>query len=304
MKTSIQQLRYLLAIAEEGSLTAAARRLSVSQPSLSEAVREVEEDARVLIFSRGRAGVTPTAEGAELLGYARQVMEAMDAMEGRFGGRAKAKTRFAVSAQHYTFAANAFAEMVAGFPGDAYEFAFNETQTRQVLEDVRNRFSDLGVMYLSAVNEGMLGKALRDNRLEFTELFRADPCAFMSRDHPLASRGAVDADDLAPYPQLSFIQGAYESPYYSEEPLVLPAERSIKVSDRAAIVNLMIGLDGYTVSSGIFPEYLQGDAIVSVPLRDAVPMRIGYVVPQGYRLGDLGRAYVEALARYAPVDNA
>lgn len=260
----------------------------------------MEEDARVRIFSRGRSGVTPTAEGAELLGYARQVAGAMDAMEGRFGGRPPAKTRFAVSAQHYTFAANAFAQVVEAFSGDAYEFVLNETQTRQVVEDVRSRFSDVGVLYLSPVNEAMLGRALRDNRLEFTELFQAEPCAFMSRDHPLARRATVDADDLAPYPQLSFIQGAYESPYYSEEPAILPADRSIKVSDRAAIVNLMIGLGGYTVSSGIFPEYLQGDAIVAVPLRGADAMRIGHVTPCGYQLDELGRAYVDALASYAP----
>ena len=302
MNITVQQLRYLLVIAEEGSFTAAARKLHVAQPSLSAAARAVEDDLGFPLFSRGRDGVRPTKEGLEFLGYARQAVASFDALETRFGAAPTARTRFAVSAQHYTFAANAFAELAQSIAQDAYELVYNETQTHQVNEDVRNRFSELGVIYLNATNEAALRKTLNDNRLAFHELFVASPCAFLRRGHPLAGRRRLASDDLALYPQLCFVQGTYESPYYAEEPEAIPSEKVIRVSDRAAIVNLMVGLDAYTISSGIYPEYLQGDDIVAVPLADAAPMRIGYIAPRRSQLSALGDAYVEALQAYAPRD--
>ena len=289
----------MIIIAERGSITEAAKELYISQPGLSGAVKEVEKEAGIAIFNRCRAGVALTKEGMEFLGYVRQVVQKMELLESKYIDKKPAKQRFCVSTQHYTFTANAFVELLQSFGQERFEFILNETQTHQIIEDVRNRFSDLGILYLCKNNENVLRKLFEEYSLNFYELFTATPHIFISKDHPLAKCASVRLDDLKPYPRLGFVQGTYESSNFSEELFSNePAERSIKVSDRAAIVNLMIGSEGYTISSGIFPKYLQGDAIVSIPLEEDEVMRIGYILNKDKELSELGEIYVEALRQY------
>ncbi|MDE6853078.1 MAG: LysR family transcriptional regulator, partial [Lachnospiraceae bacterium] len=251
------------------------------------------------IFNRCRTGVALTTEGMEFLGYARQVVQQMGLLESKYIHNEAARQRFCVSSQHYTFAANAFVELVQQFGQERYEFILNETQTHQIILDVRNRFSDLGILYLSRSNEHVLRKVLEENNLEFYELFTVTPHVFLRREHPLADKEKLRLEDLKPYPRLSFVQGNYESSHFSEELFSNDiVKKSIKVSDRAAIVNLMIGLDGYTISSGIFPKYLHGDSIISVPLEEDEIMRIGYILNKDGELSELGRIYIEALKQY------
>lgn len=298
---TIQQLKYILTAAEKGSITEAARALYISQPSLSSAIREVEKEAGLSIFNRCRTGIAPTKEGLEFLGYARQVLQQMELLESRYTGSQRPKQRFCISTQHYTFTANAFLELVRRFSQERYEFILNETQTHQILEDVRNRFCDLGVLFLSRSNEAVLHRAFDEYGLEFFELFPARPHVFIRRDHPLSQRERITLPELTPYPRLNFVQGVYESSSFSEELFSsLPSEKLIRVSDRAAIVNLMLGLDGYTISSGIFPSFLQGDNIISIPIDLPEEMRIGYVLNRGQSLSELGTLYVEALMEYSP----
>lgn len=296
---TLQQLKYMIAVAEKGSITKAAKDLYISQPSLSGAIKEVEKEAGITIFSRCRAGVALTTEGMEFLGYARQVIQQMELLEAKYISNEPAKQRFCVSTQHYTFTTNAFVELVQRFGQERFEFILNETQTHQIIADVRNRFSDLGILYLSHGNESVLRKVFDENSLDFYELFTATPHIFISKDHPLAECPSVRLSDLKPYPRLSFVQGTYESSNFSEELFSNESvEKSIKVSDRAAIVNLMIGLDGYTISSGIFPKYLQGDSIVSIPLDEEEIMIIGYILNKDDELSELGQIYVNALKEY------
>lgn len=296
---TIQQLRYMITVAEKGSITEAAKFLFISQPSLSDAVRQVEKEAGVTIFTRCRVGVALTKEGMEFLGYARQVVQQMELLEAKYINNEPPRQRFCVSTQHYTFTTNAFVELIQTFGQERFEFILNETQTHQILEDVRNRFSDIGILYLSKENESVLTKLLEEYDLQFYELLSASPHVFLRRGHPLAQRPLLKLEDLKLYPRLSFVQGNYESAYFSEELFsTVPVEKSIKVSDRAAIVNLMIGVDGYTISSGIFPKYLQGDDIVSLPLDEQETMRIGYVINRDKELSELGRIYVEALKKF------
>lgn len=300
---TIQQLRYMITVAETGSITEAAKVLYISQPSLSEAIKEVEKQAKVTIFNRCRAGVALTTEGMEFLGYARQVVQQMELLESKYIDDRPEKTRFCVSTQHYTFSANAFVELVKQFGQERYEFVLNETQTHQIIEDVRNRFSDLGILYLCKSNENVLTKAFEEYNLVFHELFTALPHVFLRKGHPLAKHGKVTFQELEPYPKLSFVQGAYESSNFSEELFSnISSEKSIKVSDRAAIVNFMIGLNGYTISSGIFPKYLHGGEIVSVPLDEKEIMRIGYLINSDRELSELGKIYIEALKKYKTDD--
>ncbi len=296
---TLQQLKYMIMIAEKGSITEAAKELYISQPSLSGAIKDVEKEVKITIFNRCRAGVALTTEGMEFLGYARQVVQQMELLESKYINNLPEKQRFCVSSQHYTFGANAFVELVQQFGQERYEFILNETQTHQVIKDVRNRFSDLGILYLSKNNENVLMKVFEENNLKFYEIFSATPHVFLRREHPLAKKETIKLEDLKPYPRLSFVQGTYESSNFAEELFSNETvEKSIKISDRAAIVNFMIGLDGYTISSGIFSKYLHGDSIISIPLAEDEIMHIGYILNKDKELSELGKIYIEALKQY------
>lgn len=296
---TLQQLKYIVAVTEAGSITEAAKKLFISQPSLSNAIKEVEKETNLTIFMRSRNGIALTKEGMEFLGYTRQVIQQMELLEDKFVSNLPEKTRFGVSTQHYTFTTNAFVEMVEQFGQDRFEFILHETQTYQIIEDVKNRFSELGILYLSKHNEAVIRKQLKENGLRFFELFTAKPHVFLRVSHPLAARVSVTLEDLKPYPRLNFIQGRYESAYFAEELYsTIPTEKSIKVSDRGAIVNLMLGMDAYTISSGIFPRYLQGDEIISVPLDEPEEMNIGYIINEDQELSELGQIYIHALEKY------
>ena len=298
---TIQFLKYIVSVAEIGSITEAARQLHISQPSLSAALKAAENEVGFAIFTRSRAGIALTKEGVEFLGYARQVIQEMDLLEDRFILSKPEKPRFCVSTQHYTFTANAFVEMVQKYGQERFEFILNETQTHQILEDVKNRFCDLGIIYLSDRNETFLQKTMDEMGIVFHELFTASPHVFLRAKHPLAEKKSLMLEDLQPYPRLNFLQGSYESADYSEEPFSTElSEKVIRVSDRAAIVNLMIGLDGYTISSGIFPKYLQGKQIVSIPLAEKEKMRIGYLLCKGQGLSELAEIYIRELKKYDP----
>lgn len=296
---TIQQLKYIITVAETGSITEAAKKLYISQPSLSNAIKDIEKETKQTVFHRSRQGIALTKEGLEFLGYARSVVQQMELLENRFVSNEPAKLRFGVSTQHYTFTSNAFVEMVERFGQERYEFILNETQTIQIMEDVKNRFSDLGILFISNGNKAIIRKELEDRRLQFFELFTAKPHVFLSADHPLAERKSVTLSQLRDYPRLNFIQGSYESSYFSEELFSdVESDRIIRVSDRGAIVNLMIGMNAYTISSGIFPRYLQGDAIVSVPLSEKEEMHIGYIINEHQELSPLAEDYIHALRQY------
>lgn len=286
-------------MAETGSITEAAKKLYISQPSLSNAIKDIEKETKLTVFHRSRQGIALTKEGLEFLGYARSVVQQMELLENRFVSNEPAKLRFGVSTQHYTFTSNAFVEMVERFGQERYEFILNETQTIQIMEDVKNRFSDLGILFISNGNKAIIRKELEDRRLQFFELFTAKPHVFLSADHPLAERKSVTLSQLRDYPRLNFIQGSYESSYFSEELFSdVESDRIIRVSDRGAIVNLMIGMNAYTISSGIFPRYLQGDAIVSVPLSEKEEIHIGYIINEHQELSPLAEDYIHALRQY------
>lgn len=301
MKITLQQMRYLLTIAETGSMVAASRVLSVTQPSLSEALSVVERELGFSVFTRGNTGATPTKEGLEFLGRARRVVQQMDNLERRYGGNQPEGVRFAVSAHHFTFAERAFLDVAQQVDTGRFDLVLNETQTQQIIEDVANCDSDLGVMYLSRSNEGAVGRVLDRNKLEFHELFEAVPHIFVRCGHPLASCESVSLEDLLPFPQLSFVQGSYESSAFSEEPLWAPSAKTVKVSDRGFATSFMLHSDAYTITSGVYPEFLQRGAITAVPIRSGERMHIGYVLPRGLTLDPLGEAFVTAMGMYANV---
>jgi DNA-binding transcriptional LysR family regulator len=297
---NLQQLKYALEVASKGSMNEAAKNLFISQPSLSNAIKEIEKEIKITLFIRTNRGVTVTNEGAEFLGYARQVLQQFNMLEEKYISEKTVKQHFCISTQHYTFAANAFVELVKEFGTSEYEFTLRETKTYEIIEDVKNLRSELGIIYLSTYNESVLLKLLRERNITFSELFTANPHVFISKRHPLSDKESINLDELDDYPCLSFEQGEYNSFYFSEEILSTRSiKKSIKVSDRATIVNFMIGLNGYTISSGVFPKYLHGDEIIAVPLNVDEVIRVGTIKHSDVTLTKLGEIYLDALKRFA-----
>ena len=295
---TLQQLKYVIEVADRGSITEAAKSLFIAQPSLSAAIRELEEEMATSIFVRKSRGVLLTPEGAEFLGYARQVVQQAALIEEKYIARQAVKQRFSVSTQHYSFTSSAFIELVRAHSDQAYEFTLREGKTYDTISDVKNLRSEMGVIYLSTFNEAVISKTLREANLVFSELFAAKPHIFVGRKNPLASRQSVTMADLVPLPCLTYEQGDQNAFDYSDEILsTLNHDRSIKVPDKGTIIDLMVGTDGYTISSGICPSYLRGEDIISIPLEVDEIIRIGVIAHKDYKPTPLGQEYLDNLHR-------
>ena len=248
---TLQQLRYVIMVAETGTITEAASRLFISQPSLTNAIHELEKEMNIKIFDRTNKGIHISKDGEDFLGYARQVLEQATLLEERYKGGNGGKQEFCVSTQHYSFAVNAFVDLIKKYGHDEYDFSIRETQTYEIIEDVATMKSEIGVIYMNDFNRVVLEKEIKSHNLVFNELMQAEPHVFISRKHPLAGRSKVT-----------------------------------------------IGLNGFTVCSGVIDEELNGKDIIAVPLDGEGGMHIGYVTHKNVSLSRLGEIYVEALKRY------
>lgn len=275
---TLTQLRYLIAIAEYGSINAAAHNLYASQSNLSNAVKELERELGITIFARSNRGVTLTNEGAELLGYARQVIEQADMLESRYTLGEQRRQRLAVSTQHYAFSVEAFIDTIAECDSEEYDFVLREVSTGQIIDDVRAFRSEIGILYTDSFNARVLDKAFTDAGVEFHPLFEAPVHVFVGENHPLAQKELVSLDDLAAYPRYSFEQGTQSSFFFSEEPLsALPHKRTIRYTDRGTLSNLLANYDGYTLSTGVLSSEMH-TGIASIPLDTDERMRVGYII--------------------------
>lgn len=296
---TLTQLRYAITVANSNSLNEAARELFISQPSLSATIKELEEETGTQLFRRTNRGISVTTEGKEFLGYARQVVEQYELIELKYVAKENTKKKFSVSMQHYTFAVNAFVEMVKQFGMDEYEFAVHETKTYDVIEDVKNFKSEIGILYINDFNKKVLTKLFREYELEFYDLLECKIYVYMWKGHPLAKKKEIALEELDAYPCLSFEQGTYNSFYFAEEVLsTYDYKRLIKANDRATLLNLMVGLNGYTLCSGIICESLNGADYVAVKLKSDEVMTIGYLKKKGTTLSPLGEKYLEEISKF------
>ena len=295
----LQQLRYVVKVAECGSITEASRRLFVSQPSITASIRDLENEMGVHIFERTNKGVIVSEEGETFLGYARPVLDQADLLEGKYKGTSEQVPHFSVSCQHYSFAVNAFVDVIREFDAARYDFILREEQTHEIIEDVAHMKSELGILYLSEHNREVIERMLAANELVFEGLFCAAPHVFVCADHPLADHASVTLEDLEDYPFLSYEQGSYNSFYYSEE-LTSTFERrkNIRVRDRATLFNLVMGLNGYTVCSGVISHELNGPGIISIPLDVDEYMEIGIITRKNTTLTRYGQAYIDAIRQH------
>ena len=304
---TIQQLRYVIVICEEGSLNKASEQLYIAQPSLTSALQELEKELGITIFNRSGRGVTPTNDGLEFIRYAREVVSQYDNLLEKYGKNGNLKKKFGISTQHYSFAVKSFVEMVKHFGTDEYEFAIRETMTRNVIDDVAGGKSEIGILYLNDFNRKPLEKLLKSNSLTFTPLTECNAYVYLWKGHPLAGRASIKFDDLKEYPCLSFEQGDKGSFYYAEEILSTNEyPKTIKATDRATMLNLMIGLNGYTLCSGVISEELNGSDYLAVPFEpddDTVVsnMVIGYISKKNLLLSHIAELYVKELDNYLRV---
>lgn len=295
---TLQQLKYALTIADCNSINEASKQLFISQPSLSETIRELETELGFDIFLRSNRGIVITPEGEEFLGYARQVTEQFGLLKSKYIDK-KTKEKFSVSTQHYTFAVQAFVETVKKTGMEQYEFAVHETTTTSVIENVKNFKSEIGVLYQNDFNENVLNKMFRENGLEFVELFQCDTFVYLWSGHPLAGQQMISMEELDEYPCLSFDQGKNHSLYLAEEmKSTYDYRRLIKANDRATLLNLMRGLNAYTLCSGIICKDLNGDDYIAIPLKETEKMRIGYLKRKGAKISHIGELYIEELKKY------
>lgn len=295
---TLKQLYYITTAADTGNITEAAKRLYISQPSLTAAIHDIEEEYGITVFLRSNKGITLTPDGEEFLGYARQILEQTWLLDERYKGKGSGKLRFCVSSQHYSFVVEAFVKLLKQTGSSRYEFHMRETQTWEIIEDVAHLRSEIGVLYLNRYNETVIRKTLRDSDLEFTPLFRASPHVFIGKDNPLAAKEELTLEDLKPYPRLSYEQGSHNAFYFSEEILSTEdCDKDLVVCDRATLFNMLIGLNGYTICSGIISEELNGPNIMARPLKVDDYMQLGYILPKEIRPSALTSEYIRILKR-------
>lgn len=295
---TLQQLRYLIQVVEYRSITEAARHIYISQPALSNSIRDLEREMQIEIFSRQKKGISLTEQGAEFLAYARQVVEQVDLLETRFSGKTASKHLCSISTQHYAFAVNAFCNLIKASDTAEYEYTLRETRTAEILTDVRDLKSEIGILYLNKFNKKILSKFIQESSLAFSPLFRALPHVFVSASCDLAKKSSVTFKDLEPYPYLCFEQGDFNSFYFSEELQSTEShKKTVRVSDRGTLFNLIIGINGYTISSGIITSDLNGTQIVAIPLKVNDDMTVGYVTRKDISISAQALRYIEELKK-------
>ena len=300
---TLKQLKYAVTVAETGNITEAAKKLFIAQPSLTAAIAEIEKEYNIKIFSRNKRGIEVTSDGEEFLGYARQVLEQANLIDERYLSTADQKLRFYVSSQHYSFAVEAFVKLLKKTGKDKYEFHMRETQTYDIIEDVAKLRSDIGVLYLNKFNETVILKTLKDNDLRFEPLFTVKPHVFVGKNSPLAKKKKLTLEDLKPYPRLSYEQGSHNSFYFSEEILsTVDCDKELVVCDRATLFNFLIGMNGYTICSGVISNELNGTNIIAIPLEVDDYMEIGYILRNFTPVSQLTDEYIKILKECCELD--
>lgn len=301
---TLQQIKYALTIAEAGSMNRAAEQLFISQPSLSSSIKELEKETGISIFLRTSKGVVPTNEGADFLMYARQVYQQYDLLMQKYSAQGGLKRKFGVSSQHYSFAVKAFVETVKKYGTLNFEFAMRETRTMDVITDVGTLKSEIGILYMDGFNRKIIEKMLSENDLDFIPLINCRAYVYIWKGHPLANEKSLSLEQLRDYPCLAFEQGEHSSSFFAEEILSdIDYPRIIRSTDRATQLNLMVGLNGYTLCSGIICEELNGSDFAAIPFREDEinrnsVMQIGYIVKNRSMLSDIAETYIEEVKNY------
>ena len=297
---NINQLKYVLAVAASSSMREASTKLYVSQPALSASIRELEEEIGILLFERTNKGISLTDAGREFLSYAKKVAQQYEILEERYLSRDSDKERFSVSTQHYNFAIKAFTNVIRKTNPDKFIFSIHETKTKEVLEDVRNLKSEVGIVSFSGFNEALIKKILRDYQLDFTPLMRRETYVYVWKNHPFAEKNEISIDEMLDYPCVSFDQSDDSNFYLAEEAMAdYTFHKMIKSDDRATSMEIIADLNAYSIGSGMLTgadAILQG--LVAIKMKEEDPITIGYITRKGSTLSLYGKRYVAELMKY------
>ena len=301
---TLNQLKYVIEISKQNSINEAAKSLFISQPSLTAALKSLEQEVGFDIFTRTNSGITLTVKGEEFLGYAKSVVEQYDILDAKYISKTGVKRQFSVSMQHYSFAVKAFIELVNFYGFEEYEFEAHETKTHEVISNVRNHKSELGILYLNEFNRRVLEKVIGESGLEFTPLFECGIYAYIAKKNPLAKEKLktgepVTLEELDEYPCLAFDQGEFNSAYFAEEVMSTHQYKQIiRANDRATMLNLAKGVNGYTLCSGILCEELNGKDYCALKLDTEEKMTIGYISRKNSIISSIGKKYIEEILKY------
>ncbi len=297
---NINQLKYVITIANTPSIRDAATKLFVSQPALSSSIHDLEDELGILLFERSNKGVRLTDAGREFLIYAKKVVGQYEILEDRYLAGDKEKERFSVSTQHYNFAITSFANVLKRFSPEKFEFMIHETKTMDVLEHVKEMRSEVGVVSYSGSNYTLIKKLLKEYQLDFVPLMRRETYAYVWKESKLAREKVISLEDLKDYPCVSFDQGDNDHFYLNEEAMGdYDFQKMIRSDDRATTMELIAQLGGYSIGSGMLAEenaILRG--LVSIKLKEEDPLIIGYITRKGGTLSKYGLAYIDELATY------
>ncbi len=293
---TLQQLKYAIEIARSGSMNEAAKKLFISQPSLSNSIRELESELGVVIFDRTNRGISISSDGIEFLGYARQIIEQAEFIEDRYHGRKEKLMHFSISTQHYAFVVNAFTTLMREIETTQYEFNLRETKTYEIIDDVRTLRSDVGILYINELNSKVMNKIFSDSNLKFTPLFNANPHIIIRGNHPLVSKESVTTQDISQFPYITFEQGINNSLNFSEEMINLPNIcKSIKVNDRATLSNLLTSTDSYTIGTGFIDSDFDENKLKSIPIQCDEIFTVGWIAHKDIKLNKITARYIDIL---------
>lgn len=302
---TVLQLKYVVAISTCVSMREASSKLYVSQPALSATIRDLEEELGIRIFDRTNKGIKLTEEGNEFLVFAKQAVSQYELIEHKYLMPDDGKDYYTISMQHYVFAVHAFVDLIKRRQVNSYSYLIKETRTDEVLHNVRDYRSEIGVLAYAKSNKNIMNKLFREYTLEFYPLMVCDTYAYLSKDHPLAHKKELSVDELKEYPCISFDQTNETEYYLSEEALAgYQFRKIIRSNDRATSCEIMTMLNGFAIGTGIMIDSnALKDAFISIKLKEEDPLTVGYIVKKDHVLSEFGKLYIKELEKYCTIEN-
>lgn len=291
---TFQQLKYVIKIVETGSISAAAKELYISQPSLSKAVMELENELDTTLFIREKTGIRLTEDGNQFVVRAKQIIDQMDMLEKSFSEKSETKTTFSIASHHYNFVVAAFTQLIKELGEDSFDFAIKEMPTSYIIDDVKHGYSELGIIYLSKFNNEVIKKRLQNEGLEFKNLFRETPHVCIADNNSLAKEDLITFNDLKDMPRISYEQ-KYDDSYFFYEELhsACSTSKDITVLDKATLIYMLKELNAYTISTSVLGARSREAGAVTIPLDSDEYMDIGYIHLAGRPLSEMAERLLE-----------
>ena len=294
---NIQQLRYVVAIANSGTFREAAEKMYVSQPSLSISVRDLEKELGFKIFRRTSSGTFLTRRGMEFYEKAQELVKGFDIFQNQYANPEEEKDEFSIASQHYDFLPPTITTFSQRYP-DYKNFRIFESTTVQILDEVAQGHSEIGIIYLNNQNQKGVMQRIEKLGLEVIELIPFQTHIYLREDHPLAKKKELIMDDLVDLPTVRFTQEKDEYLYYSENFVDTSASSQMfNVTDRATLNGILERTNAYATGSG-FLDSDSVNGITVIPLNDNLNNRMVYVKREEVDLSQAGTLFVEVMQEY------